>query len=273
MLAAERRSRILTLVDNRGAISVSQLVQRFEVSDMTIRRDLDSLARDGKLGKVHGGAVPLSNLRSVEPRFEAKSPHMDAEKDAIAARAATMVQPGMSVALSAGSTTWRLAQELRSLPDLTVITNSPKVADVFDTDPRSDQTVLLTGGARTPSAALVGPLAVKSLKSLHVDLVFFGTHGFALQAGFTTPNLLEAETNQALLATGQRIVALADHSKWNVVGTSTYARLSDADTVLSDTGLSQQAQSVLAEHVKELILARPRAAALKSEEHQGSIVE
>ena len=265
MLAAERRLRILALVESEGATSVSQLVRRFGVSDMTIRRDLDFLARDGKLDKVHGGAVPLSSLRAVEPRFEVKSAQMEPEKAAIAAQAATMVQPGMSVALSAGSTTWHLAQALRRVPDLTVITNSPKVADVFAADPRSDQSVLLTGGTRTPSAALVGPLAVQSLSTLHVDLVFFGTHGVAIQAGFTTPNLLEAETNRALLSTGQRTIALADHSKWDVVGTSTYAELSAVSAVISDTGLDHHAQAVLADHVQELLLAPPRTGALDEE--------
>lgn len=264
MLAAQRRAAIRGLIETQGAISVADLVLRFGVSDMTIRRDLDALAAEGHLAKVHGGAVAAQETegrRTEEPGFEAKFLQQEAEKNAIAEAAAALAEPGMSVGLSAGTTTWTLAQRLRGVPDLTVVTNSPRVADIFHSDaPGEDagggQTVILTGGVRTPSDALVGPLAVNSLQTLHLDLLFFGTHGFSARTGFTTPNLLEAETNRALIGTAQRAVALADHSKWGVVGIATYARLSQVHTVVSDTGLPEQARRELEEHVDQVILAR-----------------
>lgn len=258
MLAAQRRAAIRSLIEAEGALSVSDLAARFEVSDMTIRRDLDALSAAGHLAKVHGGAVAAEDAephhRTEEPGFEAKFLQQEAEKNAIAEAAATLAEPGMSVGLSAGTTTWTLAQRLTAVPDLTVVTNSPRIADTFHSAGDS-QTVILTGGVRTPSDALVGPLAVNSLKTLHLDLLFFGTHGFSARTGFTTPNLLEAETNRALIGTAQRAVALADHSKWGVVGIATYAALEEIHTLITDAGLNRQAQQELQEHVEHVVLA------------------
>jgi DeoR/GlpR family transcriptional regulator of sugar metabolism len=117
--------------------------------------------------------------------------------------------------------------------------------------------VLLTGGVRTPSDALVGPMAIAALRSLHLDTVFMGVHGMAADAGFSTPNLLEAETNRAMIASGRRLVVLADSTKWGVVGLSSMAALSMASALISDTGLSQTARQALGEQVDELVLVAP----------------
>lgn len=252
MLAAERRARIVELVQAQGAVSVSELVGRFHVSDMTIRRDLDALAGEQAVQKVHGGAVSTRSRRTEEPAFEAKSARMEAQKTAVADAAAQLVEPGMSVALSAGTTTWALARRLREVPELTVITNSTRISDLFHEDPRADRTVILTGGVRTRSNALVGPTAVAALSSIHVDLAFLGAHGIAEGAGCTTPNFLEAETNRAIIAAAQRAAVLADHSKWGVVGVMTFAQLHALDVLITDDGLEPEAAGLLAEQVGEL---------------------
>jgi DeoR/GlpR family transcriptional regulator of sugar metabolism len=108
---------------------------------------------------------------------------------------------------------------------------------------------------RTPPDALVGPVAVQALRTVNVDIVFLGVHGIHQRAGFTTPNMLEAETDQALIGTGGRLVVTADHTKWGVTGVSTIARLAAADTVISDAGLSEQARAFLGDEVREVLLA------------------
>jgi DeoR/GlpR family transcriptional regulator of sugar metabolism len=100
----------------------------------------------------------------------------------------------------------------------------------------------------------VGPFAVSALRSVNVDIVFMGVHGMHPRAGFTTPNMLEAETNQALIETGRRLVVTADHTKWGVTGVSTIARLSRADVVISDEGLLAEAREHLASQA-ELVVA------------------
>lgn len=260
MLARERQSYIAERVRDRGAVRVSDLTRELNVSDMTVRRDLDRLAKQGLVDKVHGGATVPGRNSTDEPGFETKSARERTEKDAIAVAATTLVRPGFAVGLSAGTTTWRLAQQLLDVPGITVVTNSVQIATVFYQSPRPDQTVVLTGGVRTPSDALVGPIAVATLRSLNLDIVFLGVHGMDELTGFTSPNLLEAETSRALAQSGRRLVVVADHTKWGVIGISTIAALEDADVVVTDAGLHPDALEVLTQRVGDVMVC-PVAAA------------
>jgi DeoR/GlpR family transcriptional regulator of sugar metabolism len=228
-------------------------VERLGVSDMTVRRDIDELARRGLVTRVHGGATPAGSSVD-EPGVAAKAGLQTAAKQAIAAAAAALVEPGASVALSAGTTTRAVASALLGTPRLTVVTNSLRVAEVFHDAGRDDVTVVLTGGERTPSDALVGPVAVAALHRLHVDLLLMGVHGMDAEAGFTTPNLVEAETNRALVRSARQVAVVADNSKWGVVGLSTIATLDEVDVVVSDAGLAPEARRVLEDSCR-LVLA------------------
>ncbi|MGI8992925.1 MAG: DeoR/GlpR family DNA-binding transcription regulator [Nocardioidaceae bacterium] len=258
MLAAQRQNAILDAVRREGAARVAQLADELAVSEMTIRRDLDTLAANGLVAKVHGGATLAGSTSTFEPGFIAKSDQQRPEKAAIAAAAAEMVQPGMAIGLSAGTTTWTLAHLLKTVPAITVVTNSIRVANVFHDDPGPDQTIVLTGGVRTPSDALVGPVAAQTLQSMHLDIVFMGVHGFDIRAGFTTPNLLEAETDRELVKAGRRLVVLADHTKVGVIGISTIATLGQADVVIVDDAIDPEQHIVLGEHVQHLVTAKSR---------------
>jgi DeoR/GlpR family transcriptional regulator of sugar metabolism len=253
MLASQRQSAILDRVRDAGGVRVVDLAAEFGVSDMTIRRDLEILAGRGLLAKVHGGAT-LAQGSTDEPGFAAKAVRQRAEKAAIAARAAQLVAPGTAIALSAGTTTAELARRLVDVPGLTVVTNSIPVAEVFYRADRPDRTVVLTGGVRTPSDALVGPVAVATIRSLHLDVLFLGVHGMSERAGFTTPNLMEADTDRALVEAAERLVVLADHTKWGTVGISAIAPLGRADVLVTSDGLPGPAQSVLAERVGSLLV-------------------
>ncbi len=163
----------------------------------------------------------------------------------------------MAVAVSAGSTTYEVSRLLAEVPRLTVVTNSVPAAEVLYHGGRSDQTIILSGGVRTPSDALVGPFAVSALRAVNVDLVFLGVHGMHERAGFTTPNMLEAETNQALIETGGHLVVTADHTKWGITGVSTIARLDRADIIITDLGLSEEARAILEDRAGQLLLTGP----------------
>lgn len=262
MLARERQSYIVERIRERGAVRVSDLTRELAVSDMTVRRDLDRLAKLGLLDKVHGGATVPGRNSTDEPGFETKSARERTEKDAIAQLAVTLVRPGFAVGLSAGTTTWTLAHRLLDVPGITVVTNSVQIATVFYQNPRADQTAVLTGGVRTPSDALVGPIAVAALRSLNLDIVFLGVHGMDERTGFSSPNLLEAETSRALADAGRRLVVVADHTKWGVVGISTIAELEDADVVVTDAGLHPDAVAVLTDRVGDVLVAPTQPAPL-----------
>jgi DeoR/GlpR family transcriptional regulator of sugar metabolism len=262
MLARQRHEKILAAVRRSGGVRVSELTSLLGVSDMTIRRDLERLAADGALRKVHGGAISTHVPRVLEePSFATKSALAQPAKQAIARHATTLIEPDTAVAVSAGTTTWAMAAHLATVPGLTVVTNSITVAEtIAELGDPSRQTLILTGGVRTPSAALVGPVADVSIRSLHVDQLFIGTYGFDSRSGFTSPNLAEAETNRALIAQAGRVVVLADSSKWQTVGLASWAELTDADTIISDTGLAADAAAELAAAGPDLVLVPPGSA-------------
>jgi DeoR family glycerol-3-phosphate regulon repressor len=260
MLAAARQSAIATRARENGTVRVAELASLLNVSEMTIRRDIDVLVSDGLLDRVHGGAKISGGLSTDEPGFELKLARQEYEKEAIAREALSLVEPGSAIGLSAGTTTWRLAKLLATHPQLTVVTNSVQIASVFYNQAAESggaANVILTGGEHTPSDALVGPIAISALRQLHLDTLFLGVHGMDDGVGFTTPNLLEAEANRAFVASARRTVVLADHTKWGTVGMSTIAQLSDASVVITDTGLPQHARESLEAHAGQLRLVAP----------------
>ncbi|MET7700661.1 MULTISPECIES: DeoR/GlpR family DNA-binding transcription regulator [unclassified Streptomyces] len=261
LLAEQRRALILDEVRRRGGVRVNELTRKLGVSDMTVRRDLDALARQGVVEKVHGGAVPVVEASTHEPGFEAKSGLELTAKEDIARAAAELVAPGTAIALSGGTTTFALAHQLVDVPDLTVVTNSVRVADVFHTAQRTSgqrqgaATVVLTGGVRTPSDSLVGPVADQAIAALHFDVLFLGVHGISVEAGLSTPNLAEAETNRRLVQSARRVVVVADHTKWGTVGLSSFAALEQVDTLVTDAGLATEARAEISEHLRRLVVA------------------
>jgi DeoR/GlpR family transcriptional regulator of sugar metabolism len=255
VLARQRQEVIIREVDRTGGVRVSDLVHTLGVSDMTVRRDIEVLAATGLVLKVHGGAAAVVGRSIDEPGFQVKSGMNPGPKSAIARVAAGLIAPGSSIAISAGTTTYAVAHELVNVPNLTVVTNSPPVADLLHTAQREHLTVVLTGGVRTPSDALAGPVADATLGSLHVDTLILGVHGIDPVAGLTTPNLIEAATNRALIASARRVIVVADHSKWRVIGLSTFATLDQVDVLVTNAGLDAEARRIVSEQVGQLIVA------------------
>jgi len=255
VLARQRQDRIQEQVRATGGVQVSDLIDLLGVSGMTVRRDLKTLAARGVLARVHGGATGVAPHSTDEPPFLTKSTLRGAAKTAIARLAVTLVEPGTAVALSSGSTAVAVARELLSVPSLTVVTNSVPAFLVLTESGRRDLTTVLTGGIGTQSHGLVGPVAVAALRGLHPDVAFMGVHGVDAQAGLTTPNLAEAETDRALVDCARRLVVVADSSKWGVVGLAAIAPLAAVDVFITDADLAPDARSALAGEVGELLVA------------------
>lgn len=258
MLAAQRRDVILTHLEREGAVTVAALAKLLNVSEMTVRRDLDALDSEGHVNKVHGGATSVRLGRSNEPGFAAKSSLAAPAKVAIAHVAAGMVEPGAAVGLTGGTTTFLIAQALREMRGITIVTNSIRVADAFADVSPSDIPVIVIGGSKTPSDALVGPMALQSLRGLNLDFCFMGVHGMDEHAGFTSPNLLEAETNRAFADTASRFVVVADSSKWGEIGLCQIAPLDEASALITDDGIAAPVRSTLSSHIADVTYARPK---------------
>ncbi len=222
---------------------------------MTIRRDVKELEEQGLVEREHGEADRPRATSVDEPGFLVKSTRELRAKRAIAVAAAGLVQPGTCIGISGGTTTHRFALELLTMPDLTVVTNSLPVAELFYERGRRDQTVLLTGGQRTRSMALVGPIAVTAVQRLHLDVLFLGTHGFDQGAKLTCPQLPEAQTGRAMAAVARRVIVLADRTKWGVTALATMLRLSEVDILVTDSDLDPGARRTLADNGVDLIVA------------------
>ncbi|GAA4657004.1 DeoR/GlpR family DNA-binding transcription regulator [Arthrobacter cryoconiti] len=260
MLAPERQARILKQLQLHEAVRVVDVAAVLNVSEMTIRRDIESLDHSGLVRKIHGGAMRLARLSALEPGFLL---NVDKELDAkisIAIQGVALVQPGMTLALTGGTTTYQfavhLAAELERIQNLTVVTNSLKVADLlYQRHGSSYCKVIVTGGERTPSEALVGPVARLAINSLNTDMCFMGVHGLDTKRGLSSPNLLEAETNAAFIESTSRLVVLADSSKFGVRSLATIAPLSAVDTILSDGGLEPAVRDAFAALVPTFTMA------------------
>lgn len=239
MLAAERRAAILAGLAGRSSVRVGELAVRLGVSEMTIRRDIDALDATGTLRKVHGGAVRAITATAAEPGFAAKAEIEKDSKRAIATAAARFLEPGMVISVTGGTTTAALAEHLADVERLSVLTNSLPLASrlhaVKAAGRAPELRVLLTGGERTPSEALAGPLSTTSVRALNVDLCFMGVHGIDPAAGITTPNLAEAEVNGAFQDHAATLLVLADHTKFSVVSLATISGIDRIDTLITST--------------------------------------
>lgn len=207
MLIAERRRRILEHVHAHGYASFRELADALGASESTVRRDLRSLVDEGLLHATRGGvtgSVPASRPLPVD--------EVTAEREAIAAHAASLVQPGTAVLLGPGRTTAALARRLAELPSLTVVTNSTLVVGALMDAPHIE-VVAVGGTLRRSIQAFVGPITEQELAGLRGALTFLSGDGVTPERGLTTPNVFAAATDQALAAAGHRVVVLADHSK------------------------------------------------------------
>src|SRR5581483_6092682 len=211
MLAAERRRVIADSIRSRGVVAVNELAQALGTTEITVRRDLRSMAREGLLVRTHGGAV-LPAVLGHEPSYSEKAQQAAAEKSAIAQLAVSLVRPGDSILLGPGTTTLALARLLVSSPELTVVTNSLLVAEALMEAPHVE--VILTGGTlRRSIHALVGPAAEDSVRSLRASQAFISGNGFSAERGLSTPSPLVAATDRALAGAAQQVVVLLDHTK------------------------------------------------------------
>lgn len=226
MLTEERFRKILAIVEQEKTATVAALSERLETSESTIRRDLTALAEQGRLNKVHGGAVALEQgYAAPERSMEAKQKLFLAEKDAIARYAASTLRSGDFVFIDAGSTTERMIDYITER-DITFVTNGFLHATKLA---KKGYTVYITGGEVKPTTeAIVGAACINCLRNYNFTKCYLGTNGISLTAGFTTPDINEASVKETAVGCSYVTYILADHSKFNTASQVTFARLSNA---------------------------------------------
>lgn len=248
-----RRTQLLERLSEQGSVSVTELVDQFGVSEVTIRRDLAMLEQGGLCRRVRGGALQPQG-RSYEPPFALRRTFHEAEKDAIAEAALLSVTDGDSIALDVGSTTLALARRLTARDNLTVITPSLSVAGTLADHPRVR--VLVTGGLLRPSeSSLVGHLAERAFTDFHVDRLFLGVGGIHPEHGMTEFNIEDTLVKQAMLQTAKETIVLADSSKLDRIVFATVAPVTRADRVVTDAGADPDAVARLEEKGVDVVVA------------------
>jgi DeoR family transcriptional regulator, aga operon transcriptional repressor len=235
VLNEERHRAILEILSREGRVLVAELARHFRTSQVTIRKDLETLHAQGRAHRTHGGALPAQVSALEDPTLKQKEKLHRKEKLQIASAAAGMVKEGQVVILDSGTTTTAIALALRGHKNLTIITNAVNIAAELA---GSECEVILTGGTlRRNSFSLVGPIAEESLHRLNADILFLGVDGFDVHYGLSTPNLLEAKVNRAMIDVARLVVAVCDSSKFGRRSLSSIAPPSAVHHLLTDRGI------------------------------------
>jgi DeoR/GlpR family transcriptional regulator of sugar metabolism len=230
----ERRQEILKYIVQRGRASVTELSERFAVSDVTIRADLQALAENAFVVRTHGGAIPPVNSLYELSLNRRRQQHQN-EKQRIGQSASLMITTGEAVFLDSSSTALTITPFIKHRHDLTVITNSLVIAQDMLNAPNIS--VVMPGGTLHPdTVSLSDPLGLSLLKRYNIARGFFGAYGLSLSVGLTDVTATEAEVKRPLVAMCRQVVVVLDGTKWGREGAASYADLQDVDIIITDSG-------------------------------------
>lgn len=236
MFAEERQEKIAELLKLKSSIKVNELAGIFNVSESTIRRDLQDMEERGLLMRTHGGAVEVKKT-NFEPTFKEKEDRKHDEKSTVGKVAALIIEDGDTIILDSGTTTLEIARCIEA-KNITVITNSIDIASVLSN--REDIELIVTGGIlRRITRAMVGHMTEAALRNFRVDKAFIGANGISLEEGITTPNFTEAQTKKAMMNVANKVFIVADSSKFNQVSFSVISPIRAVTAIITSSDLDE----------------------------------
>jgi DeoR family transcriptional regulator of aga operon/DeoR family fructose operon transcriptional repressor len=253
-LAAERRVKILERVAEGMSIQVADLAREFGCSEMTIRRDIVRLERDGFLRRTYGGAT-AHLTRSLDVAFNARSLANAPQKRLIALTAVGLIGDARVLYVGIGTTAEHFARYLPVRPDLTIVTGSLPIASMLGT--RSANAVVLGGNVRRDELSCVGPMARSTLDRYRFDLAVLGTAGLTARWGLTDLNDDEAEIHRIAIDRSERLIVIADGSKLGVVTSAVVAGASTISTLVTDSSASETEVAQLRHLGIDVVIAKP----------------
>jgi DeoR/GlpR family transcriptional regulator of sugar metabolism len=233
MIAQERRQHIFEDIEASGIASVRDLAHRFDVSTITIMRDLQELEQEGLIRRVHGGAISVRGA-SYEPPFIARESQYSPEKKRIAAKAVEMINDGDSIILDVGTTTLEIARALKGKRNLTVLVTNLRAALELASQ-AAIQVIVIGGKLRSSELSLVGHLTEQTLRSFQVDKAFIGVGGITIEHGLTEFNFEEAGTKRTMIERARERIVVADHTKFGKVMLTAVASLTAVDAIITGT--------------------------------------
>lgn len=254
MTITERHQLILQQLKETGKVSILDLSEQLEVSGVTIRKDLKLLEEKRLLFRTHGGAA-LNNPYAMERTIHEKSSINADIKHKIAMAAQVLLDGNDSIIIGSGTTVFEFARCLVSQARLTVITPAVKVTLELSNRPNID--VLQLGGIIRPnSSSVAGALAERILNDISCGVLFLGVDGIDLDFGFTITNIAEATLNQKMIETAQKVVVLADSSKFDKRGLGRVCNFDQVQYIVTDSGISKKTLEALEERSVHVIIAQ-----------------
>ncbi len=245
MLAIERKNEILSILQKEQRVLVSELSQRYDVTDETIRRDLEKLESEGYVKRTYGGAV-LNTNTSLDMPLRIREKTNRQEKQIIAKLVAGLVEEGDSIMLDASSTSLMISKELKEMNNLTVVTNSVEVLIEFAG--HEGIRVISTGGSlRDSSLSLVGTAAQKVLHGYNVDKAVISCKGIHMEKGVTDSSEVEADMKNAMRSCARQTILAVDSSKFNQVSFVRFMELGEGDMVVTDCKVDEDWREFLEE--------------------------
>jgi DeoR family transcriptional regulator of aga operon len=239
----ERHAEILKKLELIGSVNVNELSKEFNISQVTIRKDLKLLEERKLLYRSHGKAIP-SNPYITEYHVNIKEKLQTKEKTRIATAASSMLQPGDSIIIASGTSLTEFARHITNIDELTVLTASLNTALILSEIPNID-VIQLGGNVRKSSSSVIGPISEKMLEEFTFTKLFLGVDGIDIEYGLTTTNSMEASLNKQMIKAAQKIIILADSSKFGKKGFGRICGLEDIDQIITDTGIDPQTKSNL----------------------------
>jgi DeoR/GlpR family transcriptional regulator of sugar metabolism len=229
----ERQTTLLRYIEQMQRVSVVQLCEQFAISPATARRDLDALAEQGKVQRVHGGVLAVRKAPPELPALQRAAEQTD-EKKRIAAVAAQLIEDGDTVFMGSGTTVAEVAVFLRERPHLTVITNSLLVINAL-ADAPAINVISLGGILRRTEMSLIGHIAEQALAEVRTNKVILGIRAIDVEQGLTNDYVQETMTDRAILKIGQQVIVVADHTKCGRVSTAFVAPLNAMHILVTDS--------------------------------------
>lgn len=257
-LPARRRADLVEFVEEHGHATVSMLVEALDVSGDTVRRDLQYLHEQGVLVRSFGGVVRRDELARFDPPFLSRIRANSEAKTAIGLLAATLVSDRQTLLVNGGTTTLALARALKGKKDLTVVTNNLYLPGNISAEAVS-QLHILGGQFRMRSFATLGPVELPDVQggrthAFHADLAFIGVGGVSDEGGFTGGDIRESSTIRHMMERAERIVVLADSSKFGRTAFAHIGELSTADILITDTAPTGRIRAALVESGVQLLI-------------------
>ena len=253
--AYERQQAILELVQRYESVRVADFAQQFDVSESTIRNDLEALDGQGQLVRVRGGAIARASgqFNGQSPYLAQRALHRAEQKRAIARWAAGMVEDGDIIMVDASSTVLHIAPFLRDRRELTVFTNGIDVARVLAKEP-SNTVIILGGILRSNGNSITGEISKNLLQDYHIQTAFVSCSGCTPELGFFEVDLREAQMKTLMIQASQRCVAMVDSSKVGRVGLTVFGTLNDFDYFVTDDGIDPGAVEAIRQKDTQVIV-------------------